>query len=202
MMELFHNNSMFYQWFLLPMFIFLARICDVSMDTLRIMLLSRNKKFIAPLIGFFQVLIWLFAFRQIIMNLSNPLCYIGFAGGFATGTYVGMIIEEKLAIGFQILRIITRKKASRLIEYLQNKGYGVTRVEGEGLSGKVDIIYIIVRRSEISWLVDMVKQYNPNAFYTIEDVSSISESGVHLIKKEISEHDLLDKVPAKCDDPA
>ncbi|MBU0469094.1 MAG: DUF2179 domain-containing protein [Candidatus Omnitrophica bacterium] len=198
-MELFHNN-VFYQWFLLPMFIFLARVCDVSMDTLRIMLLSRNKKLIAPTIGFFQVLIWLFAFRQIVLNLSNPICYIGFAGGFATGTYVGMIIEEKLAIGFQILRIITRKKASRLIEYLQNKGYGVTRVEGEGLSGKVDIIYTIVRRSEIPWLVDTVKEYNPNAFYTIEDVRSISESGVHLIKKEISCHDILNENPSNCDD--
>lgn len=179
---MFEFNGTFYQWFLVPFLIFLARICDVSMDTVRIMLLHKNKKLLAPLIGFFQVLIWLLAFRQIIINLSNPACYIGFAAGFATGTYVGMIIEEKLAIGFQILRIITRKDATHLIEYLRREGYGITSVKGDGLSGKVDIIYTIVRRSQIPPLIEVIKKFNPNAFYTIEDVKGISESGAHFIK--------------------
>ncbi len=182
-MDLLGNNSLFHQWFLLPLWIFLARICDVSMDTVRIMLLHRSKKLLAPVIGFFQVLIWLLAFRQIIINLSNPVCYVSFAGGFATGTYVGMIIEEKLAIGFQILRIITRRDASSLIEFLKKHGYRVTTVKGDGLSGKVDIIYTIVRRSEIPHLIEKVKEFNPNAFYTIEDVRAISETGTRLIKR-------------------
>ena len=184
MMELLSGDSLFYQWFLLPLFICLARICDVSMDTVRIMLLSKGKKHLAPLIGFFQVIIWLLAFRQIIINLSNPICYIGFAAGFALGTYVGIIIEEKLAIGFQIFRIITHKEASSLIQVLKSQGYGITIVKGEGLTGKVDIIYTIVRRSEVPKLVDIVKQYNPQAFYTIEDVRGISENGSHLIRTD------------------
>ncbi|MDD3374723.1 MAG: DUF2179 domain-containing protein [Candidatus Omnitrophica bacterium] len=185
-LELFTNQSASYQWFFLPFLIFLARVCDVSMDTLRIMLLSKGKKILAPLIGFFQILIWLLAFRQIILNLSNPACYIGFAAGFATGTYVGIILEEKLAIGFQILRVVTRKDASSLIEFLKSHGYGITSVEGQGVTGKVDIIYTIVRRCEISRLVGIIKKFNPNAFYTIEDVQGISEEGIHLVKRKRS----------------
>jgi len=173
-----------YQWVLLPLLIFTARICDVSMDTVRIMLLHRSKKALAPLIGFVQVLIWLLAFRQIIIHLYNPLCYIGFAGGFATGTYVGMLIEERLAIGFQVLRLITRKDASVLIATLRDHGYGVTSVEGAGASGRVDIIYMIVRRAEIPKLIALVQGFNPQAFYTIEDVRGISDNGIALLRSD------------------
>jgi uncharacterized protein YebE (UPF0316 family) len=168
-----------HEWILIPLLIFVARIGDVSMDTVRIMLLSKNKKFLAPLIGFIQVLVWLLAFRQIILNLSNPACYIGFASGFATGTYLGMVIEEKLALGFQVLRIITRKEATELISFLRQQGYGVTNVDGEGISGKVSILYTIVKRSEIPKLIEIVKHFNPKAFYTIEDVKTVSENGMH-----------------------
>lgn len=173
-----------YQWAVLPFLIFLARICDVSMDTVRIMLLHRNKKSLAPVIGFFQILIWLLAFRQIIIHLYNPLCYIGFAGGFATGTYVGMLIEEKLAIGFQVLRIITRQDASDLIATLRDHGYGVTSVQGSGAGGRVDIVYTIARRAEIPKLIARVQKFNPLAFYTIEDISGISDNGVALMKSD------------------
>ena len=132
-----------FQWVILPALIFLARVCDVTLDTLRILFISRGKKVFAPLIGFVQVLIWLAAFRQIILNLSNVACYIAFAAGFSAGTLVGILIEERLAIGFQVIRIITRADATALINFLKEKNFGVTSVEGEGSRGKVSIIYTI-----------------------------------------------------------
>jgi uncharacterized protein YebE (UPF0316 family) len=159
---------------ILPLFIFVARVADVSLDTLRILLISRGRKAIAPLLGFIQVSIWLLAIRQIFLNISNVACFIAYAGGFAFGTWVGMIIEEKLAIGIQVIRIITRKDASQLIEFLKTQHYGVTSVDGFGATGKVHIIYTIVKRHEIPNVIGIIDRFNPKAFYTIEDVRSMS----------------------------
>ncbi len=170
------TDSFFFQLVLLPLLIFLARVCDVSMDTMRILFIARGKRLIAPLLGFVQILIWLMAIRQIFLNLSNPVCYIAYAAGFATGTWVGMLLEEKLAIGIQVIRIITRKDAANLIGFLHTHGYGVTSVDGRGSTGKVSIIYTIAKRRDISSVVSIITRFNPKAFYTIEDVRAISET--------------------------
>ncbi len=169
-------NSALFQWGILPLLIFLARVTDVSMDTMRILFISRGKKYIASILGFMQVLIWLLAIRQIFLNLSNVLCYVAYAGGFATGTWVGILIEEKLAIGIQVIRVITKKDATQLINFLKNNNYGVTSVDGHGATGRVNIIYTFVNRNQIPGVVEIIKKFNPNAFYTIEDVRSISEA--------------------------
>ena len=111
-------------------------------------------------------------------NLSNPLCYIAYAGGFATGTWVGILLEEKLAIGVQIIRIITRKDATQLIGFLKHKGYRVTYVDGYGATGKVSILYTIVKRQCIRDVIDIIMRFNPRAFYTIEDVRSINKFSI------------------------
>jgi uncharacterized protein YebE (UPF0316 family) len=146
------------------------------MDTMRILFISRGKRIIAPLLGFVQVLIWLLAIRQIFLNLSNVACYIAYAGGFATGTLVGILLEEKLAIGIQVIRVITRHDATKLIEVLKQQGYGVTSVDGHGTSGKVNIIYTIVKRQDIPKVVSLIVRFNPKAFYTVEDVRRTSEA--------------------------
>ena len=92
-------NSNFYAWLLLPFLIFMARIADVSIGTVRLIFVSRGFKYLAPIVGFFEVHIWLLAIGQIMKNLSNPICYLGYAGGFAMGNYVGMHIAEKLSLG-------------------------------------------------------------------------------------------------------
>ncbi len=174
MSESFFQTEIF-QWGILPLLIFLARVTDMSMDTMRIMLLSRGQKILAPLIGFVQVLIWLAVIQQIFLNLSNVFCYLAYASGFAAGTYMGMLIEERLAIGFQVLRVITRVDAAELIAFLRNHGYGVTVVDGYGINGKVNLIYTIVKRSEIKHVIGIVNQFNPKAFYTVEDVKAVNE---------------------------
>lgn len=168
-------ESDIFNWVILPLLIFSARVIDVSLGTLRIISLSRGLRKIAPILGFFEILIWLFAIRQIFNHLNNPLCYIAYAGGFATGIFTGMWIEQKLAMGLRVIRVITRKDATNLLNSLKASGYGVTTAEAEGNTGKVKIIFTVAKRSDITEVTTLIKQFNPKAFYSIEDVQAASE---------------------------
>lgn len=168
-------DSTIFTYFVLPLLIFCARICDVSIGTVRIIALGRGMRFLAPLLGFFEVLIWLMAIRQIMSHMSNPVCYLAYGGGFATGNYIGLLIEEKLAFGAAIIRVITKEKSRELVANLRGRGYGVTILEGEGIDGKVDVIFTIVNRSDVKEVIKTVQGFNPRAFYTVEDVRSVSE---------------------------
>jgi uncharacterized protein YebE (UPF0316 family) len=168
-------NSDIFKFVVLPLIIFSTRICDVTLDTLRIIYVSRGLKILAASIGFFEVLIWLFAITQIFKNLTNPLYYVAYAGGFAMGNFVGIFIEERMAIGTVVVRIITQKDAAELIEQLKNAGYGVTHVDAQGAQGPVKIIFTIVKRKDIDHVLGIIQLSNPLAFYTIEDVRSVRE---------------------------
>ncbi|HER42916.1 MAG TPA: hypothetical protein ENO08_00460, partial [Candidatus Eisenbacteria bacterium] len=82
-------DSELFKWVVLPLLIILARVIDVTIGTIRIVFVSRGHKVIAPILGFFEVLIWLLAIGQIMRNLSNFMCYIAYGTGFALGTYMG-----------------------------------------------------------------------------------------------------------------
>ena len=120
-----------FAWVILPLLIFLTRIVDVSMGTLRIVFVSKGLKYLAPIIGFFEVIIWLLAIRIIMQNLNNFMCYLAYGAGFAMGNYIGIFLENRLAVGRAALRVITRMDASELIKTLREKGYGVTNVEAQ-----------------------------------------------------------------------
>ncbi len=169
------SNDVFH-WVIVPLFIFLARICDVSIATIRVMFVLSGRKSLAPFIGFFEALIWLVAIGQILQNVSNPVTYIAYAAGFGMGTFVGMLIEEKLALGQVILRIITQRDASNLLVALREAGFRLTTVDAEGSRGKVSLIFTICRRKKVPDLKKLIRQYNPNAFYTIENVKFVSET--------------------------
>lgn len=164
-----------FAWIILPLLIFLARVCDVSIGTIRIIFVSKGIKYLAPILGFFEILIWLLAISQIMQNLTNVYYYIFYAGGFATGNFVGIIIDEKLSIGTVMVRIITRKEAVDLTNALKKANYGVTVVEAEGSKGKVKIIFTVVNRQNIQDVIKIVKKYNPKSFYSIEDIRYVSE---------------------------
>ena len=178
----FSLNSPFFNWVILPILIFVARVMDVTIGTIRIMLVARGRKYLAPALGFIEMMIWLLAVRQIFQNIANVACYFAFATGFSTGNFVGMWIEERMAMGVVVVRIITKKDAGELIEYLKSKGYGVTSVDAQGSTGKVDIIFTIVKRSDLAHVIEIIKQFNPKAFYSVEDVKFVSE-GVFPQKK-------------------
>jgi len=172
--EAFTHTPVF-NWVIVPLGIFLARVCDVSIGTIRIILISRGNRILAPILGFMEVLIWLLAVRQVIINMTNVTYYFAFAGGFATGNYVGMILEERLAMGKEVIRIITKNDIGALMDYFKTSGYGVTMIDGHGATGKVHILFSIFDRKDRAKIVDNIRRVNPKAFYTIEDIRSFSE---------------------------
>ena len=179
------SNNTFFSYFVLPFLIFLARICDVTIGTIRIVMITKGQKIWAPILGFFEVLIWLIAITRIIKNMDNWVCYFAYGMGFATGNYIGMKIEEKLALGIAKIQIITMKAATNLIEALRSAGYGVTYQDAYGSNQNVSVIYTIIKRSEISNVENLIDQHNPNAFYSIEDVKFVNK-GVYPVKTAFS----------------
>lgn len=167
-------NSPYFDYIILPLFIFCLRICDVTLDTLRIIFMTKGFKYLAPIIGFFEILIWIVAITRIMQNLNSWVCYVAYAAGFATGNYVGMIVDEKLAIGHELIRVITRVDASKLVDALRGSGYGVTTVKASGMQGEVGIVFIIVNRKNQKHAIEIIEQYNPNAFYTIENIHFVN----------------------------
>jgi len=160
---------------ILPILIFLARICDVSLGTIRVIFISKGIRYLAPIIGFFEVIIWLLAIGQIMNNLTNFVAYIAYGAGFAAGTYIGMVIEEKISLGLVSVRIITKKDPRELIQYLRLNNYGVTSLDGEGGTGKVKMVFTIIKRQDLLHVVEIIKQFHPNAFYSVDDVKSVGE---------------------------
>lgn len=152
-----------------------ARVCDVTLGTLRIAFISKGEKFIAPFFAFFEMLIWLFAISQLARNIDRPAYYFCYAAGFATGVFVGLLVEEKLAFGTRVVRTITRMDASELVSTLRASNFGVTSVPAEGNAGPVNLIFSVIKRTDIPRYIDIVKRLNPNAFYSIEDVRFVSE---------------------------
>jgi len=160
-------------WWALPLLVFFARIMDVSLGTLRVLFVSRGLKLLAPAVGFFEVLIWITAIAQIIRDLDNFLCYFAYAGGYALGTFVGLQIEERLAMGMVAVRIITQREADELVGELLRQEFGVTCVDAQGRYGRVKIIFTIVRRRDLRHVLKTVGQHQPKAFYTVEDIRTV-----------------------------
>ncbi|MEW6447559.1 MAG: DUF2179 domain-containing protein [Bacillota bacterium] len=175
-------RSDIFTWIVLPLLIFTARILDVSIGTLRIIYVSRGYKYLAPFLGFFEVLIWLLAITQIIQNLTNFAYYIAYAGGFAMGNFVGIFLEEKLAMGTLAVRIFTIRGARDLVERLKHAGYGVTIINAEGTTGDVKIVFTIIKRKDLQNVIKLIKEYNPKAFYSIEEVRSAIEGVFPAVK--------------------
>ncbi len=169
-------NSFWWTWVILPFLIFLSRILDQSIGTLRVIFVSKGLKNIAPFFGFFEVIIWLLAVAQVMKHLNNPMSYIAYGAGFAMGNYIGIIIEEKLSLGTLLIRVIPKKDTTELISHLKELGFGVTQINAEGVMGtKVKILFTIIKRKNVHQVIHAINQYNPNAFYTIEEVKTVKE---------------------------
>jgi uncharacterized protein YebE (UPF0316 family) len=167
--------SGYFTFIIIPFLIFIARICDVSLGTIRVIFISKGIKYLAPIIGFFEVIIWLLAIGQVMNNLTNAVAYIAYGLGFATGTFIGMVIEEKLSIGLISVRIITKKDPAELIQYLRAQNYGVTSIDGEGATGRVKMVFTIIRRQDMGKVIGVIKQFHPTAFYSVEEIKSVTE---------------------------
>jgi uncharacterized protein YebE (UPF0316 family) len=154
-------------------FIFGIRVLELTLDTLRVLFILRGRKGIAWLVGFGQALLFVLAITTVLQNLDNVLNVIGYAAGFATGVVVGMFIEERLAIGFTHLRVISSRLGSAIAEKLRDQGYAVTEVPARGKDGTVTIISCNVMRRHVVQVTAMVNKIDRNAFVTAEDVRPV-----------------------------
>ena len=166
-----------FSFLLLPLLIFFARILDVSINTVRIIYVLGGRKFTSTLLGFFESFIWLMAIRQIFEHLDNWMCYVAYPAGFAAGIFVGMIIEEKIAYGKVIVRIITRKDVHTLLAYLNKEYFRYTYVKAEGPDGLENLVFTVLQREKLEALLETLKVILPTAFYTVEKVNRAAESG-------------------------
>jgi uncharacterized protein YebE (UPF0316 family) len=168
-------NPDVFAWIIVPLLIFLARVADVTIGTLRIVFVSRGRRRLAPVLGFVEVLIWTIAISQIMKNLDNPVSYVAYAAGFAAGTFVGLYVEDKLAIGTLIVRVIMAHRAGDLIERLHAAQYGVTSVDAHGATGNVNLIYTVIKRKDLAGVMAIVHAINPKAFLSVEEVRTAKE---------------------------
>lgn len=166
-----------YAWVFLPILIFFARVCDVTLGTIRIIFISRGLRKMAPLLGFFEVLIWIVIIGQLVQHLQSVTAYIGYAGGFAAGNFVGMWLEDRLALGTFILRTIVTVENEELQKKIHDAGFGVTLVDAQGSYGPVKILYTVVKRRDVNKVLSIIHADSPNAFVTTEEVRS-TERGI------------------------
>ncbi|MFH0983030.1 MAG: DUF2179 domain-containing protein [Planctomycetota bacterium] len=153
----------------LPLFIFLCRIVDVSLGTIRTIFVIRGARVVAPLLGFVEVTVWIVAVSSVVKRLDHPLNILAYAGGFATGNWVGMWLESKLAIGQQIVRLISRERGHSIAHALRMNGMGVTEVHGRGRDGPVTICFAAVPRRETRKVIRTARCVDSEVFVTIED---------------------------------
>jgi uncharacterized protein YebE (UPF0316 family) len=171
-------NATWFVWGVLPALIFLARVVDVSIGTMRIIFVMRGIKTLAALLGFLEVFIWISIIGQIMSRGGSLLHYAAYAAGFAAGNIVGMRIEERLAFGLQTVRIITAQPVSTLLQRLREKGYGATLIPAAGSKEeRVTILFSTIRRQHTPGLIRMIQEAHPRAFISVEDVRAV-QSGV------------------------
>lgn len=171
-----------FTYVVLPIMIFVARVLDVSLATLRVMYIMNGARKWAPLLGFFEALIWLLAIGQIIQNISSPLSYISYAGGYAAGTYLGMLLESRIAMGRMVVRIITRTDISELINWLIGKGYRYNAVDSTDHEGNASLIFTVVPRSKLEECLEAVKFFQPDGYYTVEGIKRLSDDDLAIRK--------------------
>ncbi len=183
------TDTIMFNFIIIPLLIFLSRIADQTIGTIRIIFVSKGMKYLAPLLGFFEVLLWLIIMRQIFQNLDNTLYYIAYAAGFGMGNYVGILIEEKMAMGLTLIRVIPFKDSKNLLKYLKKSNFRFTSIVGHGSEGPVDIIFSIIKRKHINEFTSLINKFNPKAFYTIEEVKFVSQTEPII---QSYQHDFLD----------
>ncbi len=164
----------------IPLLIFVARVFDQTLGALRILFISKGNKLFAPLVSFFEALIWILVIAQVLQNLGNAFAYIAYALGFATGNYMGILVEEKLAMGINMIRVITRSNSQKIQRKLREAGYGFVNLIGEDIDGGENVLLIIVNRKEVSKVVALVREVHPHAFFSVEEVQSVSDIGYPL----------------------
>jgi len=156
--------------------IFLARIVDVSLGTLRTISIIQGRSWVSFWLGFGEIIIWLWVISTVITQVKEiPVLAIFYAFGFASGNMVGIRIERWLAFGHIIIRVISTKHFKEMADTIRKAGYGVTTFQGEGMCGPVMELYIVCRRKNLRDVVQLAHSIEPDAFYITEQVGEVSK---------------------------
>ena len=147
-----------------------ARITDVSMGTLRVAFIARGRKMLAAACGFIEILIWIAVVSHVLTGSQHVLAYVAYALGFTCGTLVGMFIEERLAVGWSLVRVISNKPVADFMQKLSAAGFGVTQQNAQGARGPVQVLVILMPRKRLGEFQPLLRDFDSAAFYTIEDV--------------------------------
>ena len=159
--------------------IFALRAIDVGIATVRIVLLGRGKRTMAAGLGFVESLIWVVAVSRVLSGLDDPWRMVAFAAGFAAGTYVGSLVEEWLAIGQSLVRVVAPIETDQIAPLLREKGFGATVFNGDGMEGEVRLTLAVVPRRKVTEVTKLIERANPDAFVTIDQTASIDVSARH-----------------------
>lgn len=162
--------------------IFALRLTDVSMGTVRTIMVMRGMRKVAALIGFVEVSIWVVAISRVIGNLDSVWSVLGYGGGFAAGTLLGMWIEDQLALGHVYVRVISTSKGQELAHTIREAGYGATQVQAEGKLGPVHVIDAVVPRKRTKNVLQLVNQIDAHSFVTIEEARKVMRGYQRAIK--------------------
>lgn len=156
--------------YILPVIIFFGRIIDVSLGTLRIIFVSKGEKYIAPVIGFFEVLIWIVVISEIFSRANDFTAYLSYAAGYASGNFIGILIEQKIAYGILLCRVYTKGNGKELVALLNRQNFGATLIHGTGSLGEIDVIETVVDRNQMKRVERIFTEFDPNVFFVVEDV--------------------------------
>jgi uncharacterized protein YebE (UPF0316 family) len=152
-----------------PLVVFMLRATDVTMATVRMLLIMRNRRLLAPAIGFFEILIWVTAIGIVVQHLSSPLHIVGYAAGFATGNFLGLLLEERLALGLATIRTVVRSGGAELATTLRDEGFGVTEMIGRGREGSVEVLYSVIPRRSVDRCITLIDQGAPDSFVVVDE---------------------------------
>jgi uncharacterized protein YebE (UPF0316 family) len=158
---------------LVALWIFALRVGDMTLDTIRVLFVMRGRRLLAWILGFMQALIFVVAISSVLANLDNPLNVIGYAAGFATGVVIGMIIEDRLAIGHIHFTIISSVRGAAIAQMLRESGFAVTEIPARGKNGTVSVLHVDVTRRDMDNVETVVLETDPEAFITAEDVRPV-----------------------------
>lgn len=161
-------SSDLFKWVVFPLLIILARMVDVTLGTLRIIFVSRGNRFIAPVLGFFEVLVWVVVISQIMQNLNNPINYVAYALGFAIGNFLGIKAEDKLAIGHLVVRLFITEGADEIMKKIIDAGFGITSIKGKGATNEVTILFSVIKRKDLKSFLDIINESDKKIFYSLE----------------------------------
>jgi uncharacterized protein YebE (UPF0316 family) len=162
--------------------IFCLRLTDVSMGTVRTIMVMRGMRRVAALIGFVEVSIWVVAISRVIGHVDSIWSVLGYSGGFAAGTLLGMWIEDKLALGHVYVHVVSMSKGPELALAIREAGYGATQVQAEGKSGPVQVIDTVVPRKQAKGLLHLVNEIDDDSFVTIEEARKVMRGYQRAIK--------------------